>query len=639
MKKLLLIVIIIVSCQAFAFSQNYKTHIVMKGETVESIAKKYKATASDIYALNPDAKKSLSTNDVLIIPNTAGTPSPAKQTQTREFIGYDSHKVKRKETLYSLSKDYNIEIDDIKEHNKQLYSENLKKGDNIRIPKFKTVVSKVTAPSNTVKKYTVLPKEGKWRVAYKYGLTVPELEALNPNMADVLQPGDEINVPNLGTTEEKTVEANYNYYEVQPKEGFFRLKVKLGLTEDQLEALNPGIKESGLKEGMVIKVPSSVTVGGVEGNVENTNLTKSLKNLNSKQIAVLLPFRLDRMDTDSVQEAKDMIRKDRMISISLDFYAGVKMALDSAKQLGISTNLKVFDTENQSSQVSKILADNDFSKYDAVIGPIMTSHFDRVAAHLKKDHVPAISPLMKPSSLYDNVFQTIPNDTDLESAMINYVKVDSLRSTVVIISDGSTKTISDRIKSQLPRAAQVYSKKNKEGKEVYYVNSADLTSNFKSGKNYVFLETNNAGLVLNVVSTLNSLTSRDREIILVTTDKNDAFDYEHLSNYHLSNLKFHYPSINKPFNTETPNSFIKKYRKEYGIDPNKFAARGFDLTLDVLLRLASNDDLYAASTNAVETAYIENKFRYSKKLSGGYYNESVFILQYTTDLTIEEAKR
>ena len=624
------------SFQVFAFSQNYKTHIVKQGETVESIAKLYLVTTSDIYALNPDAKKKLGANDVLIIPKTKGSLN--EQTQTRQLMGYLEHKVKRKETLYSISKDYNIEIDDIKENNKQLYSENLRKGDKIRIPRYKTIISKVTVKDNTIKKYTVQPKEGKWRVAYKFGLTVPELEAMNPNMTEVLQPGDEINVPNLETKEEKAVEPNFNYYEVLPKEGFYRLKVKLGLTEDQLEVLNPGIKESGLKEGMVIKVPGNVTVGTVEGTVENTNLTKSLKNLKTKRVALLLPFKLDKIDVDSVQEAKDIMRKDRFTSVSLDFYSGVKMALDSARQLNISTNLKVFDTENQIAEISKILANNDFSEYDAVIGPVMVTQFDRVASTLKKDNIPVISPLMKPTTLYSNVFQTIPNEIYLENAMINYVKADSLRSNVVVISDGASRKISDHIMELIPNASQVYSKKNNEGKDVYYINAADLSAVFKSGKNYVFLETNNAGLILNVVSTLNSMTNKDKELILVTTNKTEAFDYEHLSNFHLSNLNFHYPSVNKPYNFDTPNGFIKQYKKEYGVDPNKYAVRGFDLTLDILLRLASDEDFYKASSNDVETHYLENKFRYVKKLSGGYINESVYILHYTPELTIEEVK-
>ena len=91
-------------------------------------------------------------------------------------------------------------------------------------------------------------------------------------------------------------------------------------------------------------------------------------------------------------------------------------------------------------------------------------------------------------------------------------------------------------------------------------------------------------------------------------------------------------------NADRPDSFVKSYKKKYGIEPNKFAARGFDVTLDVLLRLASDEDLYKASNNSVETQYTENKFRYSKKPQGGYYNVAVFIVKYTSDLTIEEAK-
>ena len=134
------------------------------------------------------------------------------------------------------------------------------------------------------------------------------------------------------------------------------------------------------------------------------------------------------------------------------------------------------------------------------------------------------------------------------------------------------------------------------------------------------------------------MTNKDKELILVTTNKTEAFDYEHLSNFHLSNLNFHYPSVNKPYNFDTPNGFIKQYKKEYGVDPNKYAVRGFDLTLDILLRLASDEDFYKASSNDVETHYLENKFRYVKKLSGGYINESVYILHYTPELTIEEVK-
>lgn len=636
MKKLILIIIVTLSFGFNALAQNFKTHTVKQGETIEEIAKQYLVTPHDIYALNPDAKKKMESGMKLIIPNSKVATDPGEESQ--ELVGYETHKVKRKETLFSLSQEYNVSIDDIKKHNKQLYAENLKKGDKIRIPKFKTVTA-VATPTNTLKTYTVQPKEGKWRVAYKYGITVEELEALNPNMNEVLQPGDEINVPNIEKEEEKAVDDNYNYYTVLPKEGFYRLKVKLGLTQEQLEALNPELVGSELKAGMVLKVPSNTKVDSYEGTVENTNLSFKLKNLKQKRLALMLPFRLNVIDVDSVAEAKELMRKNKALDISLDFHSGVLMALDSAKQLGISTYLKVFDTENQLSEVSNILADNDFTKYDAVIGPLMANTFDRVASTLKRDNIPVISPMVKPENLYDNVFQTIPSDELLVQKMIDFVKNDASKTNVIIIADSKNKAISDRLKSEFPGAKQVFSKKNKEGtKDANYISAADVQNLLTSGKNYVFLETSSEGFVDNVTGILNSQAST-KNIVLVTTNKNDAYEYKEVSNFHLAKLQFHYPSINKSYDAQKPNSFIKRYTKVYGIEPNKYAIRGFDLTLDVLLRLASEDDLYKASGNDIETEYTENKFRYAKKLLGGYYNESVYIVKFTEDLTIVEAKQ
>lgn len=634
MKKLLIIIVILL-CSFSAIAQDYKTHKVKEGETIEQIAKQYLVTPFDVFALNPDAKKELKPGMVLIIP-TSGVKNEEILKDKKELIGYKTHKVKRKETLFSISQKYAVEIEEIKKHNTNLYSENLRKGDKLKIPRFKTIVNKVSL-NNTIKKYKVQPKEGKWRVAYKFGITVPELEALNPNIKDVLQPGDELNVPNISNNEEKKVDEEFNYYTVLKSEGYLALHRKLGVTQEQLEALNPELLEGGLKLGMVLKVPGNIETTNVVMDVANTNLSSNLKNLSPKRIALMLPFGLNKVDVDSVEEAKKMIRTNGLLSVSLDFHSGVLMALDSAKQLGISTNLKVIDTRNQIAEISKILESNDFSEYDAVIGPLMPNNLERVASKLKHDNVPVVSPLTMPKNLYDNVFQTIPSEDLLEQAIIKFVKKDSLPKHVIIISDSKHKAISDRLKGEFPSAKQIQSRKNKEGQEAYFIYQTDLENVFQTGTNIVFLETDNEGLASNVISMINGFNMNDKEIILMTTNKNKAFDGKEISNYHLSNLKFHYPSANKTIAVESRNSFVTKYMNLYNVSPNKYAVRGFDLTLDLLLRLASEDDLYKASSSTIETEYIENKFRYSKKMFGGYYNEAVYIVKYD-DLTIVEAK-
>jgi LysM repeat protein len=644
MKKIFVTLSFILIVVLNTFAQEYKTHKVKAGETIESIAKIYLVTPFDIYALNPDAKTNFQPNIVLIIPKSKILKHPVK-VETHQLLNYKSHKVKRKETLYSISKKYNITIANIKKHNTRLYSDNLQKGDRINIPRYKTVL--VTSNvGNTIKKYKVLPKEGKWRVAYKFGITVAELEKLNPNLGEILQEDEEINVPNIANNEEKTVEEAFGYYTVLPKEGFFRLSIKLGLTQEELENLNPELADSGLKEGMILKVPLDVASSIENEDIERSTLADRLTNFETKRIAVMLPFRLNRIDLDSVQEVKAMIRKEGWLSISLDFYTGVLMALDSAKQLGISTKLDVFDTRAQISQVTSILRINDFSNYDAVIGPFTANNFDRAASMLKGDNVPIISPVTKPKKLYNNVFQTIPSKELLQKKIIHFVKTstDTIPKHILIISDSEHRVVSNLLKEEFPLAKQIFSRKDEEGKEGHYILLEDIEEQFKEGLNLVFLETANEGFVSNVTSMLNGFNGVDeeleieREIILMTTNKNKAFEGVNISNYDLSKLKFHYPSVNRAFDVDQPNSFVARYKRVWKTEPNKYATRGFDLTMDILLRLAIDEDLYKASSNDIETEYVENKFRYSKKMFGGYYNEAVYIVKYD-ELKIVEAKQ
>ena len=644
MKNFLVSIILIVFFSINSIAQDYKTHKIQIGETIESIAKTYLVTPFDIYALNPDVKTNFQPNTILIIPKSRILENPI-QTETQQLLNYKTHKVKRKETLYSISKKYSITIDDIKKHNTRLYADNLKKGDRINIPRYQMVITS-TNLENTIKKYIVLAKEGKWRVAYKFGISVAELEKLNPNLGETLLVGQEINVPNIAGNEEKKIEDDFGYYTVLPKEGFFRLKLKLGLTQEELEYLNSELIEGGLKVGMILKVPLDV-----ENTIENpdinlTNLVHRLNNFDTKHIAVMLPLKLNRIDLDSVQEVKALIRKEGLLSVSLDFYSGVLMAIDSAKQLGVSTRLDVYDTRAQISYVSSVLQNNNFSNYNAVIGPFRVDNFERAASMLKEDNVPIISPVTKPKNLYKNVFQTIPSGELLRKKMIQFVKNsnDTVSKHIIIISDAKKRATSNLLKKEFPSAKQIFSKKDKEGKDANHILLEDIETQFKEGLNIVFLETINEGFVSNVTSMLTGFNGVDekfkieREIILITTNKNKAFDGINVSNYDLSNLKFHYPSVNKTCDWEAPNSFVSGYKRIYKTEPNRYAARGFDVTMDVLLRLSIDENLYKASSSDIETEYVENKFRYSKKIFGGYYNEAVYIVKYN-ELKIIEAKQ
>jgi len=625
-------------CLTVLSAQTLRTHTVDAKDTLETIAQRYGVIPEDILVLNPDAKDQLSVGKVLVIPNPIEKETN-ETTEIKELVSYKVHRVKRKETLYSIAKKYNTTVKELKKHNQQLYTTALQFKDKIYVPKYKTKT--VAVVPQAVKTYTVLPKEGKWRVAYKFGISVQELEALNPNMGAVLQVGQQLNVPNIDTEKEQDVtDERYGFYEVLPKEGFYRLYKKLGIKQDILEQLNPGLAETGLKVGMVLKVPKTSIEGVDLSALEETKLTDQLKFLRPKSVALLLPFKVNTIDFDSIKLAKQQIQRDGYIRISTEFYAGVEMALDSAQRLGISVVLDVFDNEASPQTTNRLLRANDFSQYDLVLGPLTQKNNNIVAQALQSTNTAVVSPFVQFTQREDNLIQTIPDDEWMAEKLLRLAQKDTIPHQTLIISDSKSINRVKKIQTVYPHATLLTSQRDDEGKEQFYIQFETVQKALQPGRTLVFLETNNEGFASNVTSMLNGLNGItlqkdeedkniefevERELILMTTNRNKAFMGSNISNTDLSNLNFQFPSVH--FYKEDLNAFTKSYKQKFGAYPTRYATRGFDLTLDLLLRLAAYDSVFEQLTT-IQTNYLENKFKYTQDVNGGFVNQSAYILKY-----------
>lgn len=627
----------------FFFAQTLRTHTVNTRDTLESIARLYGVTSNDILALNPDIKNQLTVNVVLVIPNTIQS-NGLKTTEVQDVVAYKVHRVKRQETLYSIAKKYNISVEDIKKHNQKLYDSPLQFKDKIYIPKYKNVT--VAVVPKALKTYTVLPKEGKWRIASKFGISIQELEALNPGIGTILKEGQILNVPNIElTTNEDLLNESFGFYEVLPKEGFYRLNEKLGITKDSLEQLNPGLAEMGLKAGMILKVPKASLKMLDFSKEKINNLSTQQKFFEPKSVALMLPFKANSIAFDSIQLAKQQIMRDGYIRIATEFYAGVEMALDSAKRLGISTNLDVFDTQADTETVKNILRTKDFSKYDFVLGPINAQNLTIVAEELSKTNTAVISPLVKLEVNYPNLVQTIPDEAWMADKLLNYAKKDSIAHNTLIITDARNSFRASKIRAVFPNAKLLTSNSDEDGKDQYYIDFETVQRALGPGKTVVFLETESESFASNVSSMLNGLNGVSvniggsntespvkRKLSLMTTNFNKAFIGNNISNTDLSNLNFQFASVH--FFKEDLTPFALSYKQRYGAYPTRYATRGFDLTLDLILRLTSFGSVFEQITTT-QTAYLENKFKYIQNNSGGYVNSSAFILKYQDLFVVE----
>ncbi len=135
-------------------SKNFKQHTIEKKETLYAISKKYNVSVEDITKANPGIENGLKEGQVLRIPGS-GTTSNTAATEVREVPkGAKMHKVEPKETLFGISKKYNVSVDDLKKTNPQLI-DGLKEGMEIVIPekgaKTSTTVAVTTPPKEKEK--------------------------------------------------------------------------------------------------------------------------------------------------------------------------------------------------------------------------------------------------------------------------------------------------------------------------------------------------------------------------------------------------------------------------------------------------------------------------------------------------------
>lgn len=717
MKKYILqlgIVVFLLASMPVSAQDKYATHAVKEGETLQSISQKYRVTPYSILQANKEIKSAsdVKENTILIIPlngevveNKTETQDEQDQEEQVKPIRFIRHRVKRRETLFGLTQKYNITEDQLKRYNTELYSQTLERRMVLQIPVFPEVDPNEEKELD-FETYTVQPKETRWSIAHKYGITVDSLVALNPDLSktsNYLAAGHELKLPRpkgdslkeqkvdlftsytvpskmtlyslgreYGIPSDSIVKLNpeimeqgglkegmvirlpkkrdksgvvntdnYIFYEVKPKQNIFRLTQNLKITREELFQLNPAL-ENGLKAGMVLKLPKAKAEGLEVKNalvLDKINLIDSINVENRPKVVFMLPFRLDRIDMNNKEKTESQIKTRRDLALSLGFYSGALVALDSIKKLGVSVNVKTYDTELSQAKVKEILFRENLQGVNAIIGPVASGALNEVAVQAASKNIPVIAPISSDSQFgHSNVFFSVPREEVLRGKMLSYMEKIYTDENVVIIADSTHQVAHDSILRKFPAAqiAKVIDNKSLHLDEFMIQLSEDK-------ENWVFLETDQPNMVASVTSILNSantasLTSEEESRIKVrmfTTSYNSAFEDDAVSSTHLSNLKFTYPSLYREAGND---SFVKAYQKRFnGLQPDRYAVRGFDVTFDVLLKLAHKNNLFETSKIIGLTEYTGNSFDYFNNWTLGYFNRACYIMEYD-NLEIKEVK-
>ncbi|AMA48764.1 LysM peptidoglycan-binding domain-containing protein [Flavobacterium covae] len=272
MLKYLLFIFFFLSQYYYAQQEKTFKHLIQKSETLESIALKYKVSKKEILKLNTGAEKGIQENTILIIPNVHSISYMFKKNDVNA-VSYDKHEVSNKETLYSIAKQYQLSVEELKEANPLLVQTNIKEGYVLNIPQRGIPYQKKVVFDG--KFHEVQSQETLFSIARLYNVSVKDLDEKNEIiLKEGLQIGQKIEIPNKKKTldgKARIINEETIFHIVQAKETKYSITKKYGITIDQLEKQNPEIIN-----GLIIGNKLAINKNMIKAKNENEELMIAL---------------------------------------------------------------------------------------------------------------------------------------------------------------------------------------------------------------------------------------------------------------------------------------------------------------------------------------------------------------------------
>ncbi len=594
--------------------RQFYIHKVKKGQTAYSISKAYGVSLDLLYKFNPGAEQGLQLDQELKIPVAARKVEPVAPVEApKDSVSEDGrfifHRVQRGETLYRIMKNYNVNQDVLLQYNPGL-SANLHPGDLIKIP-------------------------------------TPEQQV---------------------SEKAKELYADLTEYKVKKKDTYYRLQKKYGLSQQQLEQLNPGLKESSLQKGMLILIPVGLKKldsipAYVEIKPDTLDITPdslfqdtafvallqcdsiSARN-DTFRIAVMMPFWEEdepEIRTSNAYYAKEAAeyRSFRFIQ----FYEGFLLALDSMQKQGFNAEVYVYDTKNDTAVVRSITQKPEFAGFDLIIGPLFTQNLEIVLEAVRGGNTKVVAPFSREMSLIHdnpNLFKVAPGNADEVRNACSWIADSLPDSRILIIHSGSAGD--KRLLNLVENEIQLKAGKGIDTNNVFvfdYNNDGieRLTKKLSENEHNVVVNlANNEALVSNLLRMLNTYT-KDYEINLMGSESHwkryKTLEIKYLVNQHLTLCSAYFINNEDSVVQHFEQHFIDKYQTL----PNKFAFIGFDVGWYFMNALYYYGPSFERCLNKLHLYNMHTEFRFKKYEQGAWENSYLNIYQYDNYKLIPKRNR
>lgn len=606
----------------------YYIHIVDSLQTVYSISKAYNVSSEIITRENPDALYGVRVGQALKIPVVADNQNDTDYSGTRNTEKYTYHVLQKGETIYSLSRKYDVPEEQIYDSNPGLDILNIPVGSELAIPRkeFREQARYFQTDDQSFLLHRVEKGETLSSIARKYHLSVKELRDANDRLRFPKE-GSYVRIPVSG--ENISGNQGEQYDEV----------VDTLLVEDS--------KITYLFDGSPV---SYTPVENLSGTV---------------RAAIMLPLYLDEnskrtyIDSSQVNQQGKRIYKvikrpgnwiySRSESF-IEFYEGALLAVEELRARGLSVDLRVFDTRGDTLVVKRLIESGQLADLDIIIGPVYSSNVDLISGYARERRILVVSPLssMNPGILNNNpyLFNVQPSLEVVQSALAYTISNYYDHNIIFVYSDTSynreeTSEFRNKIINQL-RYRIPYD--DIRTREVLFVNRSNYNDSInildqamsRETPNLVVIASDNDAVMSAVLINVYTLL-RNYDIKVVGYPDMRWLENLDPGYYYEMGLLMYTPNW-VDYEEEDVARFLRKYREKFSTEPpvRSYAWQAYDIAYYFLSGIAihGNDFMYRPSQHHPDLLQVDFDFR-RRGLRDGFENNRLYLIRFRPDFSVE----
>ena len=590
------------------------------------------------------------------------TPVPVTISRSQISMNgrqYYAHIVLERQTIFGITKAYNVTEEDLYEANPMLKQEGLRSGTVIYVPVVSDRKEKVAAPAKeTTEKEKPVTKEkteAKEKTVVKETPAPKEKPAREKTVREKPVREKPVREKPAKETAPKTVEPKEGYVQHTVKwfENIYDVAAAYGVTPQQIMDAN-GLKSSAISKRQVLLIPvgeaAKTTSQAVAPTVTTTLVPEEAEK--GKAVAAAVPTAAEtkaeeKVDVDEPGIVDFPVAKGtaeialvmpfnangKYSESNMDFYSGVLMALRDLEKEGVKTTLNVFDLQ------AGTPSSYELNRNEVILGPISTADLTKIL-EVTNGQVPVISPLdQRAASLAETHegFVQAPSSTASQyTELARWAKEDCARTDRIILvseitSEGSTAAATG-IRNALRSSGASFEEASwtvGQGRSLPAALTSRLT---KGGVNRIIVASEKEAFIGDMVRNLGILIGQGYQIAMYAPSRVRTFETVDGSLYHQDDLHICSP-YHADYDSEEVKAFVRAYRALYRTDPSQFAFQGYDLTRYFARMCAKYGNRWLRALDREPGSGIHTDFRFEKVRNGSYRNTGIRRIRYNTDYT------